>query len=311
MRDLAAAAVAALSVWVAVTAVTFRRLTRGRSIVKTVGAWSAPGEGPPPRRALLESSAARFSRTRPGARLAAYAQKAHPAVPFSDVFAITLGSLIFGAFLGMALFPVGPLPALSALAGPVLADRILLHINGRRIARIEKDLPECLALQAAALRAGNSLIGSLRILAAEHKPPLSEEVALAVGEIDLGRSPETALQQLAARTGSPDVDLWVTAMLVHRTTGGSLTLVVEGLAERVRERLQLRGEIRALTAQGRMSGIVVAAAPLGFLVLMSITSRRQMQTLYETRTGWLLLTLGLAMEAAGFLWIRLILKVRP
>lgn len=279
--------------------------------MKTVGRWAgqAPQDGR--RRALLESTAARFAETRAGRALANYAARAHPVVPFSDVFAISAAGLLLGAMVGILLFPIGPLPLLSALAGPLIADRIYIHKNGKRIARIEKELPESLALQAAALRAGNSLIGSLRILAAEPRPPLSDEIARTVSEMDLGRSPESALRQLSVRTASPDVDLWVTAMLVHRTTGGNLTVVVDNLARRVRERLQLRGEIRALTAQGRMSGIVVAAAPLGFLVLMSLTSRDQMQLLYQTRTGWFFLAVGLLMEAAGFLWIRAILKVKP
>lgn len=311
MRDLLAATTAGLSVWAAVRSVRLSWLKRGRPVPKALGRWSAGEAASRERQPLLAVPASKFAATRFGAKVAAYAEKAHPALPFSDVFAIGLASTLFGGMAGLLVLPVGPLPFLMALAGPLVADRILIRLHGRRTVRIEKELPDSLALQAAALRAGNSLIGSLRIVAAEPKPPLSEEVARAVQEMDLGRSPESALKQLAARTGSRDVELWVTAMLVHRTTGGNVALVVESLGQRVRDRLRLRGEVKALTAQGRMSGWVVAAAPLGFLVLMSMVSRRQMQTLYGTRTGWLMLFLGLTMEAAGFFWIRMILRVKP
>lgn len=311
MRDLAVAIVAGWATWTAAAVFRLKRLTRGRSVTRTLGASEDSALPGRPKRAMLEKLAARFADTRPGERLARYAQRNHPAIPFSDVFATALAGLLAGGMLGVIIFPLGPLPLLSALAGPVVADRYYIRKNGKRVARIEKDLSEALALQAAALRAGNSLVGSLRIMAGESSGPLGEEIAKTVSEVDLGHPLDSALRQLADRTASQDVGLWVTAMLVHRTTGGNLTVVAEALSRRVRERLHLKGEIRALTAQGRMSGLVVAAAPLGFLLLMSITSRDQMKALYETPTGWLFLTLGLGMEAAGFLWIRMLLKVRP
>jgi len=310
MRDLLAAMAAALGIWLAAMAWLSRGRGEGGRAFRALGQ-PADLVSVTERRSLLAAPAATFAGTRSGARLAAYAALAHPALAFSDVFAICIASVLAGGIAGVVFVPIGPLPLLAALAGPVFADRLFIHINGRRTAKIEKQLPGCLAMQAAALRAGNSVVTSLRLIAAEAKPPLSEEIARTAGEIELGRLQQDALKQLAARTGSADVDLWVTAMLVNRVTGGNLAAVVESLAQRVRERLNLRGELKALTAQGRMSGIVVAAAPLAFLFLMSVTSRRQMQVLYQTRTGWLMLALGLTMEAAGFLWIRWILRIRP
>ncbi len=310
MRDLAVSLAASLSAWVALGWFFRGRGPGARNVVRAMG---TAGEPAPPtqRRPLLAPASERFARTRAGQRLAGYASRVHPAFSFSDVFTIGLAAMLAGALAGFLLLPFGPLPLVSMLAGPVLADRVFIQLNGRRTARMEKQLPEALALQSSALRAGNSLLGSLRYLAEEPGPPLSEEISRTVREIDLGSHPEAALDRLAVRIGSSDVDLWVAAMLVHRLTGGNLAAVVEALSQRVRDRLQLRGEVKALTAQGRMSGIVVAAAPLAFLVLLSLTSRDQMQVLYQTSTGWVLLVSGLAMEAAGFFWIRLILRVKP
>ncbi|MGI8427136.1 MAG: type II secretion system F family protein [Actinomycetota bacterium] len=309
MRDLLAALVAALGVWLAARAWLARGLSDRGGAFRALG--HAAESASQQQRPFLTGPAARFAGTGLGARLKAYAALAHPTLAFSDVFAIFMASVLAGGIAGVVFVPIGPLPLLLALAGPLLADRLFIHINGRRTAKIEKQLPGTLAMQAAALRAGNSVATSLRLVAAETKPPLSEEIARTAGEIDLGRPQQDALKQLAVRTGSGDVDLWVTAMLVNRVTGGNLAAVVEALAQRVRERLNLRAELKALTAQGRMSGVVVAAAPLVFLFLMSLTSRHQMQVLYQTRTGWLMLALGLSMEAAGFLWIRWILRIRP
>jgi tight adherence protein B len=151
----------------------------------------------------------------------------------------------------------------------------------------------------------------LRVLGDELREPLQEEIADALAEIDLGNSLEEALGSLSERCASRDIELWVTAMLVHRHTGGNLAAVIESLAGRVAQRLQLRGEIRAMTAQGRLSGLVVALAPLAFLLLLSVGSREQMQVLYATPLGWGILAAGLVLNGLGLVWIRWILRIKP
>ncbi|MGH2772725.1 MAG: type II secretion system F family protein, partial [Actinomycetota bacterium] len=116
-------------------------------------------------------------------------------------------------------------------------------------------------------------------------------------------------QQLAARIGSREGQLWVNAMIIHKATGGNLTVVADSLGKRLRERLDLSREVRALTAQARLSGIVVAAVPLLFLVILS-ASAPQMKVLYETPAGWGLLTAGLLLELVGFAWIKSALRVK-
>lgn len=296
----------AAAFWVA------RRRGEATRTLARLGAAEFRGAAPVPkqRKALLAGFAARFEKTAPGARLAAYTSRAHPHVPFSDVVALTGASIIGGALAGILLFGGGPLVLVSAVAGPVVLDRLMIRLGGRRIAKLEQQLPEALALQASALRAGHSIARSLRMMAQEIPPPLSDDLEATVREIEIGRSIEQVLAQLASRIGSKDVDLWVTAMLVHRMAGGDLATLLDGLASRVRERSNMRAELRALTAQGRLSGLVVGAAPLAFFILLSATSRDQMRVLYSTPAGLLILIAGLALMGAGFLWIRWILRVR-
>ncbi len=147
-------------------------------------------------------------------------------------------------------------------------------------------------------------------MAAQTGAPLGHELAETVRAIDLGVPIERALDELTQRSGSRDVELWVTAMQVHRATGGNLTSIVTSLAAQIKERAEMRAEIRALTAQGRLSGMVVAAAPIAFFLLLSVTAKEQMAVLYSTPTGLMLLAAGIALEAAGFLWIRWILRIK-
>ena len=264
----------------------------------------APG-GP-----LLEGWAVRVAATRRGAALQRRAEAHHPGVPFSDVLAIGLASALGGWMFAAFMFGGLLLPVIAAVATPYAVDRFFQKLHGNRAARIERQLSEALSLQANVLRAGQSLSRSLRILSEETKPPLKEELGRMLAEVDFGRPLEESLERFAARVPSKDVDMWVTSMLVHRQTGGNLAGVMEASAQRVSQRLQLRSEIKAMTAQGRLSGLVVAMAPLAFFFLLSIGSREQMEFLFTSAIGLGILIAGLTMNVVGMLWIRHALRIR-
>lgn len=264
----------------------------------------APG-GP-----LLEGWAARLAARPWGARMKARAESHHPGVPFSDVLAIGMGAALAGGLFALLMFD-GPVATLAIAAGaPYTVDRFFRRLHGNRATRIERQLPEALALQASALRAGQSLSRSLHILADETKPPLKEELERLLHEVELGRPVDEALERFALRVPSKDLDMWVTAMLVHRQTGGNLAGVIDSSSQRVAQRLQLRSEVRAMTAQGRLSGLVVAIAPIAFFFLLSVGSREQMEFLYSTPLGLGILVAGLTMNGLGMLWIRHSLRIR-
>jgi len=310
--DLIFSAAGGLSVYLIFFAVKSRNLTYSKTMLTGLRAARAEHVATADRRPWLKGPADAFGQTGPGRRLAAYAATNHPSMPYAEVVTIGLAAILAGGLAGVILFPAGPLPLLSALFGPVIADRVLIRLSGVRSGRLEKQLPEALALQAAALRAGNSLTQSLRLVGADLKAKsgLADELARTLAEVDLGASLDQALIHLSGRSGSVDVELWVTAMLVHRVTGGNLASIIDSLSGRIRDRLNLKGEIKAMTAQGRMSGLVVALAPIAFLLILSATSRRQMEMLYKTPAGWALLALGMTMDALGFLWIRWILRIK-
>lgn len=267
-----------------------------------------------PRRApggpLLEGWAVRVAATPRGAGLQRRAEAHHPGVPFSDVLAIGLASALGGWMFAAFMFGGLLVPIVAAVAAPIAVDRFFQKLHGNRAARIERQLSEALSLQANVLRAGQSLSRSLRILAEETKVPLKEELARMLAEVEFGRPLEESLERFAARVPSKDVDMWVTSMLVHRQTGGNLAGVMEASAQRVSQRLQLRSEIKAMTAQGRLSGLVVAVAPLVFFFLLSIGSREQMEFLFTSALGLTILIAGLTMNVVGMLWIRHALRIR-
>jgi tight adherence protein B len=312
VNDLWVSATAGLAVAALLVGQRLLRSSQEASkVIERLGSGAAKTPFSRSRGPLLEGAASRIAGTFWGSKLAAHAATAHPGELFSDVLAWGLAALVAGALAGTLIFGRSLPTILLALAAPVFADRLLIRLRGSRAARIEKLLPNALALQASALRAGQSLARSLRIVEEGTKSPLKDELERMLNHIDLGMPVDETLEQFAARTSSRDLDLWVDAMLVHRQTGGNLANVIESLATRVSQRMNLRSEIRGLTAQGRLSGMVVAGAPVAFFLMLSVGSREQMEFLYTTALGWVLLVSGLTMNALGLLWIKAILRIRP
>ncbi len=309
--DVLVSSMAALALFGLVAAGWSRHHSRQAArLVERLGVEPAGAPRRAPGGPLLEGWAVRVAGTRWGGRLKRRAEAHHPGVPFSDVLAIALASSLGGGLFGTFLFD-GLFGAVAAAAGtPLAVDRFFMRLHGNRAARIEKQLSEALALQANVLRAGQSLSRSLVILSEETKPPLSEELARLLREVEFGHPMEAALERFAARIPSKDLEMWVTAMLVHRQTGGNLAGVMDSSARRVSQRLQLRSEIRAMTAQGRLSGLVVAIAPLAFFFLLSMGSREQMEFLFSSAPGLAILLAGLSMNVVGMLWIRHSLRIR-
>lgn len=260
---------------------------------------------------LLEGMAQRITGRPWGARLKVWAEARHPGVPFSEVLAVGLAALLGAWLLGLLLFDGLLAATAAAVFAPMAVHRVFVRLHGSRAARLEKQLPEALALQAGALRAGQSLTQSLGVLREQTRAPLQEELGRVLGEVELGAPLDEALESLSARITSRDLDMWVTSMLVHRQTGGNLAGVIDGSSHRISERLLLRSEVRAMTAQGRLSGLVVAVAPLAFFLLLSAGSRDQMDFLFTTAVGLSLLVTGVTMNVLGMLWIRRALRVQP
>lgn len=302
------ATVTAASVLLAV--VLGRRIMAARTFTRAVGRLGVVAPVERRRRAMLAGPAARFAATRPGAALESYATQMHPQVAFSDVVAWLCCGFVGGALAGAALFPRSPLIVATTIAGPVVLDRVAKARGSRARRKLAEELPDALQLQAAALRAGHSVASSLSAVASELGGGLGDELKLVTRSLAMGEPLDAALAAMQRRVVNRDIDMWVTAMLVHRVSGGNLTAIISSLGQRIRQRQHLRAEVRALTAQTRLSGAVVASAPAAFFVILSITSREQMQVLFTTRIGWLLLLVGGAMQTLGYLWIRRIAKVR-
>ena len=215
---------------------------------------------------------------------------------------------VAGAAAGLAVAAVpGALAgALAGIAVPRISDR---RRAGRRAALLEDQLAEAVSSLAAGVRAGLSLARAIAFAADEADQPLAASLTGAAERIDLGVPLELALHEWATDTRSADARLLAGVLELHHRTGGELPVVLDNVATTLRERRASAREVRALTAQARLSGAILGLLPIGFFLFLSITSRDDIAAAFHSSAGLAAITLGFTMQGFAFLWIRSLLRV--
>lgn len=207
------------------------------------------------------------------------------------------------ALLGLAL-GLGPAAWAAGLAGYGLPALWLRQRLARRLRAFETQLPDALALVAGALRSGYSFLQALAVVSREMPDPVAGEFARVLREHKVGVPLEDALTALSRRMGSADLDLAVTAVLIQRQVGGNLAEVLERIGGTLRDRLQLLGQIRTLTSQGRLSGWIISLLPPALGLVLYVMNPGHVGLLLQHPLGWVMLAMGLLMQTTGILVIR-------
>jgi tight adherence protein B len=219
------------------------------------------------------------------------------------------------AFPAILAFAVGTavagLPAGIGAAGLVIAAAVARRRRKAQLlaARRDEQLADAVGAIVSALRAGMSLPQALAYASGETGPPLREELARLVDDVDVGVPLGDAIGAWADRVATDDVRLVASTMELHRRVGGDLPAVLDQVAASVRERVAVAREVRALTAQARLSGGILGALPVGFFAFLWLTSRAEMQAALATPAGVAVVAVGLVLDGLAFLWIRSLLEV--
>jgi tight adherence protein B len=218
-----------------------------------------------------------------------------------------------GATLKFALtFDFVPAYAAWPLAGLAAAGP-LLYIRRRRAKRlqaVEELLPEALEYLSRALVAGHSLPMSIELMADEVKPPLSTELRKTVDEYNLGLPMSEALGSLIRRVPSVDMQFFVSAVLTQSRTGGTLHEVLEGLAETIRERATLKGQVRAMTANGRITAVVLSLMPVFVAAVMLYINPSYLGLLLQHPLGKTLIMMAAGGQLLAYFVIRKIVDIK-
>lgn len=229
---------------------------------------------------------------------------------FSNYLVYTAGLFVAGLLVMLiAGYPALPTVMIALMAGG-LPTMYVLRRRQQRVKRFETLLPEALDLIGRALRAGHSLSGALQMAGAEMPDPVGEEFQQAFDEINFGISAQDALQNLSRRMPSPDLGFFVVAVLIQRESGGNLSEILGNISAIIRERLKLFGKVRALSAEGRFSGLVLMFLPFITGFLLYLIDPSFVSLLWTDPSGLTFMKLGLLFMVLGAFWMSRIVRIR-
>jgi tight adherence protein B len=238
---------------------------------------------------------------------AALEQANIPMTPGEAILAMFGLSAVGGVFLAIFSSPVTG----AIVFGVLLLFFIFLirYAGGREKRKFEKQLPDTLTLLSTSLRAGYSLLQAIEAVAAEAPEPTSREFSRGVTEARLGRTVSDALQGIAERTQSQDFEWATMAIEIQREVGGNLAEVLQTVADTMLSRNRLKGEIRALTAEGRISAFVLGSLPFALAIFLWFTNREYLLPLIESPTGRIAIIAGALLMAGGIFWLKKIVDI--
>ena len=228
-------------------------------------------------------------------------------------------SALFGISLGLALggAMVSSLVVGSIYVAPVGAVVLFsfpwLWLFNKRRARLKKfasQLPDAMELVARALRAGHALAAGMHVVHEEMPPPISKEFGRVYEEQNLGISLDDAMMNMCNRVPNLDLRFFVTAVSIQRQTGGDLAEILDKIGYVVRERFKILGHVKALTAEGRLSGIVLIALPFGLFGLMLQMKPDYVAALWTDPMGIQMSVFALVMQILGALCIKKIVDIK-
>lgn len=186
----------------------------------------------------------------------------------------------------------------------------LIWKRKRRIKKLVEQLPEVFDLMCQALKAGHSLASAIQLISQQMPNPIAGEFARVFHEQNLGLTVEDALMNMTKRVDQMDVRFFVTAVLIQRQTGGDLAEVLEKIGKVIRDRIQLFGVVRALTAEGRLSGWVLLLLPVLVFFGMMIVNPVYAAELTDTENGRIMLGIAIAMDLMGMAMIKKIVSIK-
>ncbi|MDD2212696.1 MAG: type II secretion system F family protein [Clostridia bacterium] len=194
---------------------------------------------------------------------------------------------------------------LGLLIPPLLVSKA----QQKKLKRFNQQLIDALSIISSSLRAGHSFMQALELVSKEMPNPLGKEFSRTFHEIKLGTTIEEALHNLGQRVASDDLELMITAVLIQRQIGGNLAEIMDNIAHTIRDRIRIQGEIKTLTAQGRLSGVVIGLIPLFLAGIMLLLNPGYLRPLFCSSVGLMMLAAGIIGEIIGILCIKKIVSI--
>jgi tight adherence protein B len=226
----------------------------------------------------------------------------------SEYFMIQIGAAVLVGLIVYVRFQ-SLFGLLAAFLGYLLPGFYVKYRINQRLRAFNNQLGDTLTLLSNAIKAGYSFAQAIDTVAKNAVPPIADEFGRAVREMNLGGSPDEALQNITKRIASADFDLVATAYAIHRTVGGNLAEILDNIAYTIRERVRIKGEIATLTAQARASGTLITFLPIVLATFMFFVTPTYFRPMFSSIIGWGLLVFGAFMIFIGNLIIRRVVAI--
>lgn len=222
-----------------------------------------------------------------------------------------LGAIIFGlVYISNGFTPNEVLMCVIMMIAfsyiPVFNLRIK---KNKRNKMFSDQLGDAIGIFSNSIKAGYSFLQAVNSVSREMPYPVSKEFGLLLKEMSLGIDSDQALKNMTSRIESDDLELMITAILIQRETGGNLSEILDNISDTIRERIKIKGEVRTLTAQGKMSGIIVGIIPLVLGVVIYFLNKEYMMTLFTTTPGRIAVAVAFVNEMIGAFVISRIIKI--
>jgi tight adherence protein B len=263
----------------------------------------------PPAQAVEHLAADLLDRHAFLARTGRLVERANLRVTAPEVVGASLVLAAAGCLLTAAAGAPVPIPVLAAAPGAVAPTVVVSVLARRRQQRFSEGLPDVLRLLAGTIRAGFPIAQAVAGAAEELGGPVAEELRRVAAETSLGRSLPEALGALGTRMGDEDIAWVALALDVQQQTGGNLAELLDQVARTIALRHQLAREVRTLTAEGRLSAIVLGLLPPGLAVGISVLNPGYVSVLATTSTGRTMAVAAALAMGVGFIWMARIIRV--
>lgn len=226
---------------------------------------------------------------------------------------MVVAALLFGLVaFNLAWYLVPWMSGLAFVAGPVAASlpyTLMRRMKAKRTAAFEAQFPEAMQFIARAMRAGRAFSVSLELMHQKFSEPLGGEFRQTFEEQNLGPAVEITLEKLATRMPLMAVQFFVAAVILQKRTGGNLAEILKKLAVLIRERFKLRGQIRTISAHGRLSSLALTAIPSVVPLMMYFVNRDHMQFFVDEYAGQWMAGLAIGFQGLGYFIMRQIVKI--
>lgn len=221
-------------------------------------------------------------------------------VAVASVLAGFVGALVTNPFVGVVL----------GLAAPFVTRLVLGIRTEKRRGKFESQLIDTIQMLIGGLRAGHSVMRSLEAAGLESEAPTSEELTRIVNETRIGKDPGQALEETAQRMGSEDFGWIGQAIQINREVGGDLAEVLEQVAGTIRERSEIKGQVRSLSAEGKLSAVILMGMPVAVAIMFSIINPGYMTVFIEEPMGNVMMAVSLVMFVIGGFWMSRTVKIK-